>query len=254
MGDVFSVKTSRITHCTLTESADSLISFVVAITLHCCSVAKMAWGPLAPVGRMLTILEVLAPGADCTEVHLARLVADLQKADLDVHDMSLMRVLSWDGQTDITHSLSRTDGLSAPSHLRSGNGARPQSRVFFRCSAIVGLCQSLMQASSSRGRLIWFQESLGQLCVWSREHLEESCGFFRSVGVFAGLTSASVRISEKGFAFAVREGCRDLAAEVGPVRSGLGSGEAPGTSVQGRVLFAPSYWSLFWSVLVRAKM
>ena len=104
---------------------------------------------------------VLAPGADCTEVHLARLVADLQKADLDVHDISLQRVLSRDGQTDITHSLSRTDGLFAPSHLRWGNGARPRSRVFFRCSAIVGLCQSLMQASSSRGR----------------EHLEESYGF-----------------------------------------------------------------------------
>ena len=40
-------------------------------------------------------------------------------------------------------------------------------------SAIVGLPQSLKQFSSSRGRLIWFQESLAQQCAWSKEHLEE---------------------------------------------------------------------------------
>ena len=37
------------------------------------------------------------------------------------------------------------------------------------------------------------------------------------IGVIAGLTSASVHASEKGFAFEVGEGCRELASEVGLV-------------------------------------
>ena len=43
----------------------------------------------------------------------------------------------------------------------------------------------------------------------------ESYVFSAVIGVFAGLTSASVRV--KGFAFAVREGCRELTSEVGRV-------------------------------------
>ena len=82
----FSVKRSRI-------SARSqgvpipLFSFVVTRPLHRCSVANRAWDPLASVGRMLTIL-----GADLRRrlrnVHLARLIARLQKAGLDVRDIS----------------------------------------------------------------------------------------------------------------------------------------------------------------------
>ena len=60
-----------------------------------------------------------------------------------------------------------------------------------------GLSQSLMQASSLRGRLVWFQESRGRLCVWSKEHLEESNVFFAAIGVFDGLTSAFVRMHWK---------------------------------------------------------
>ena len=69
------------------------------------------------VGRTLTILGVLARCADCTNVHLARLIAGVQRARLDVHDISLasgsadvldyevsrsQRVLQWNGQPDIT--------------------------------------------------------------------------------------------------------------------------------------------------------
>ena len=50
-----------------------------------CSVANMAWDRLVSVGRMLTILGVLARGENCTNVHLARLIA----AGLVVHDVSL---------------------------------------------------------------------------------------------------------------------------------------------------------------------
>ena len=85
-----------------------------------------------------------------------------------------------------------------------------------RHSGMVALSQSLMPASSSRGRLIWFQESHGQPCVrnrrafWGEHHVSSAV-----IGVFAGLMSTDA--SEKGFAFAVREGCRELASKVGRV-------------------------------------
>ena len=54
-----------------------------------------------------------------------------------------------------------------------------------------------MSAANLRRRLSWFQESHGQLCVWSREHPEESCVFSAVIGVFAGLMSATVRMYRK---------------------------------------------------------
>ena len=51
-----------------------------------------------------------------------------------------------------------------------------------------------------------------------KEHLEQSYVFSAVLGAFAGLTSALVRMHRKrGFAFATREGCRELASEVGRV-------------------------------------
>ena len=82
-------------------------------------------------------------------------------------------------------------------------------------SAIVVLFQSMMPASNLRWRLTWFQESVGQLFVENVGHAEASYVFFAVSGVFAGLTSASVRKHrKKGFAFA---GCRELASEIGRV-------------------------------------
>ena len=49
-----------------------LFLFAVTIPHHRCSVANMAWDPFASVGRMQTIWAVLARGANCTNVHLAR--------------------------------------------------------------------------------------------------------------------------------------------------------------------------------------
>ena len=84
-------------------------------------------------------------------------------------------------------------------------------------SAIVELSLFLTQASCLRGR-IWFLESRGQLCAWSKEHLVESCVFSVMIGVLVGPMSASVRMHrQRCFAFAVREGCRELASEVGRV-------------------------------------
>ena len=57
-----------------------LFLFAVTRPHHRCLVANMALDPLASVGGMLTILDVLARGADCTNVHLARLIAGVKKA------------------------------------------------------------------------------------------------------------------------------------------------------------------------------
>ena len=74
-GPCSSVKTSQI--ISLSRRVPILL-FVVTIPLHRCSVANVAWDPLASVGRMLTIFGVLARGADCTNFHLARLIAVVQ--------------------------------------------------------------------------------------------------------------------------------------------------------------------------------
>ena len=66
-----------------------LSSSVVTTPYHRCSVANMAWDPLASVRRKLAVLGVLARGENCTKVHLARLIASVQKASRDVHDMFL---------------------------------------------------------------------------------------------------------------------------------------------------------------------
>ena len=94
-------------HCTLAGSADSPLFIAVTIPHHRCSVANKAWDPLASVGLMQTIWAVLARGANCTNVHLARCREGL----------------------DLT-SLSRADGLLAPSHQRLGDGARHWARIF----------------------------------------------------------------------------------------------------------------------------
>ena len=58
---------------------------------HRCLIANMALDPLASVGGMLTILDVLARRADCCNAHLAHPIAGVKKAGLDVHDISLAR-------------------------------------------------------------------------------------------------------------------------------------------------------------------
>ena len=88
---------------------------------------------------------ILVYNRNNTNVRLANLIEGVQKAGLDVHDISLssgsadvlgcevvsgQRVLQWNGQTDITYSFSRTDGLFASSHQWASGGARLWSRVF----------------------------------------------------------------------------------------------------------------------------
>ena len=81
---------------------------------------------------------ILARGANTTNIHLERFIAGVKRTGLDVHDMSFASgsadvhsqlVLRWNGQTDSTSSISRADGLFAPSHHRPGDGGHQWSRV-----------------------------------------------------------------------------------------------------------------------------
>ena len=114
LGDVF-VNMSRNT-ARSREVLMLLFSYVVTTPLHRCSVANMAWDPLAPVGRMLRISGSWLAALTAPTFILHVSFAGVQKAGLDVHDIS--------------NSISRRYDLFAPSYQRSGSGARQWSRVF----------------------------------------------------------------------------------------------------------------------------
>ena len=177
------------------------------------------------------IFGVLTRGADCTNVHLARLMVGVQKAGLDVDDVSLASgsadalgfevspekfILQWNMQTECTFSLSRSLPVVAfvVGQWSSSMVTSPSWR-----SAIVVLSQSL-----TRGRLFCLQQSLGQLCVWGKELLVESYVFSAVIGVFAGLTSASVRMHRKR---ALGAFLKDVVRRLVESHCGQGSREDP---------------------------
>ena len=144
-----------------------LFSFVGTTPLHRCAVAIMAWDPLAAIGRTLTILGFwLAAQTELTLSHVSlqvyrkrcrcsRHIPCQRKCTCSrLRSVSSQRILQRSGQTDVTYSLCRTDGLFAPSHLWSCGGGRPWSRVFSGAQQSWCFSQSLTQTSSSRGRLI----------------------------------------------------------------------------------------------------
>ena len=79
-------------------------------------------------------------------------------------------------------------------------------------SAIVVLSRSLAPASSSRGRLTWFIESVVHTGFGRILCLLRSDWSLRWLNVCIGTDA-----SEKEVAFALREGCRELSSEVGRV-------------------------------------
>ena len=191
-----------------------LFSIVVTIALNRCSVAHMAWDPLAFVGRMLTIFGVLTRGANCNDVHLARLIA----ADVLGYELS-----------PCTTNCSRTSKRIA--RIRSvAKTVSVRHRISGRATELINGHESLL-ALSDRGAL---------------PILDASCKFARAPYLVSGEPWSTVRmeqrafggimclfrsdwslrwlgvcvcsdVSEKGFAFEVREGCRELASEVSRV-------------------------------------
>ena len=99
------------------------------------------------------------------------------------------------GRTNGYHGFAQSHGRSLRAVARAvGQWSSSMVRSLSWRSAVVGLSQFLTPVSNSRERLVWSPESRGQLCAWSKEHLVESHVFSVVVGVFAGLTYASVRM------------------------------------------------------------
>ena len=85
----------------------------------------------------------------------------------------------------------------------------------WRSSTTVVLSQSLTPVSCSLVRLTWCPVNHGRLCAWNEAHSVAFCVFSAVIGGCVGLMSVSVRMRRKRVvAFAVRDGCRELASEV----------------------------------------
>ena len=76
-------------HCTLARSADSPLFVCRDHSTPPLLGSKHGMGPLGFRWSYADNFGLLARGADCTNVHLARLIAGLKKVRLDVHDISL---------------------------------------------------------------------------------------------------------------------------------------------------------------------
>ena len=123
---------------------------------------------------MPTLMGVVARGEDCTNVHLARFIAGVQKAGLDIHDISRAKgsadVLGYEVSPANAHCSGTSKRIS---RIRSVSWTvSSRCRISGRLMELVVVHESflplpsLMPASSLRERPTWFQESHGQLCVW----------------------------------------------------------------------------------------
>ena len=265
---MFSVKMSRVI-ARARDVVTLLLSFVVTSPLYRCLVANMALDRLASYGCMLTIVGFrLAAQTALTFILHVSLKVHREPASMftpcplpaEVQMSSVMkcfqptRISVGRANEKVVFVQSRRQSLRAVA-LAAGRWSSSVVTNLFWHSPIVESSQFLTQASSSHGRRIWFPESRGRLCVWSKELLVESCVFSAVNGVFAGLTTASVRMHWKRGSHSrfVKDAASWPSRLVGS-QSGQGSREAPGPSVPGCVRFAPSRRRLVWSVQARTRM
>ena len=127
-------------------------------------------------------LGVLARGENCTNVHLARLIAGVQKAGLDVHDASLASgsaaVLGYEVSANAYYNgtgkrMARTLSVARTVSSRRRISSRAMELVnghefSLALSNRGALSQSLTLASSSRGRPILVSGE-----PWSTVRLEQ---------------------------------------------------------------------------------
>ena len=154
---------------------------------------------------------VLARGADFTNVHLACLIAGVQKAGLDVHDVSLTSgsgdLLGCEVSPATTYftgtgkRISRIRSVARTVSSRRPISGRAIEVVSGHASSVTlsnrGALSLLDSSFKFARRRFGFPESRGQLCVWNKEHLEEFSVFSAVIGVFAGLMFVSVRMHRK---------------------------------------------------------
>ena len=150
---------------------------------------------------------VLARGADCTNVLLARLIAGVQKASLDVHDISPAN-----GSADVFgYEVSPANSYCSGTGKRMARTRLVERMVswrrriigrtmelvnvhnlFWRSAIVelsVSLSLSILDASFKFDRVSYLVSSVPRPAV-----LVESYVFSVVIGVFAGLTSALVRM------------------------------------------------------------
>ena len=233
--------------------------------LHRCLAAYMARDRLISAGRMLTIFGVLARGANTTNVLLAPLIAGVQKTGLDVHDIPLasgsagVLVLKCLQPTRIAVERANGYHVFVQSHgrsLRAIASAVGRFELVKGHDSFLALCNrgafSILDARFKFARrLIWFEESHGQVCVWNKEHLGEFWCLLRSVWSLRWLYVCIGReLRDRGLGRMSRaccEGCSGLRTD----------------KVQGKLQVHP--WQVacaplhprrksIWSVQVRTKM
>ena len=223
------VLASEVGLCTPTGSADTVhFSFVVTTPLlgskHGLRSEGFHWSCADNFG-------VLARGANCTNVHLARLIAGVQRAGLDVHD--------------VAHASGSADVLGSEKSLANSYCGGEGKRI----SRVRSVARTVSKRRRTGGRameLVSGHESSLALSNRGLSILDASFKFARASCLVSGEPWSTVRMeqrtfgriqrplrsdwslrwlevcictdaSEKGFAFSVREGCCELAAVVGCV-------------------------------------
>ena len=212
-------------------------------------------------------LGVLARGANNNNVHLARLIAGVKRAGLDVHDTSHAS-----GSADVLG-----DEVSPVNLYCSGTGKRLSrlrsvARTVSTRRRISGRAMELVNgheyflALGNRGTLsifdasfkfawasaIWQHGSHGQPHAWNRASVRMLSP--PHLAVCAGLMSASVRMRQKKvsrslFVRYVLNWPRKSVVS----RSGQGTRDVPSPSVPGRMPSVPSRKMSTWTIQVRTK-
>ena len=175
----------------------------------------MAWCPVASDGRMPTICgywlavkAALTSHCGCAKrwSRCSRLVACTGSADVIGYEVSPSKEYC-----SGTINSSRGRSLRAVA-TAGGRWSLSMGTSCSRHSAAVVLSRSLMPASTLRERPTWFQESVGQPCARNRQHCVGIICLLRSNWSPRWLdVGTCTDASEKGFAFVVREGCREFA-------------------------------------------
>ena len=118
--------------------------------------------------------------------HSTRLIAGAHQVGIDVHGASHASgstdvcgfvvfpdncTFQWNGQTAVTYWFNDARTVSSRRRITGRAMQLVSGHESFCHTATVGLSQFLMQVSSSRVSLIWFQDSLCKQCVWNEGHL-----------------------------------------------------------------------------------